>query len=287
MEEDQGVQLSIDMVVQVGDQKVQEEGQEALQVDKPMWKEGVSAQREDMKEGLTVLTQDLEQEVPRDRSWVMTTGSTVLNTDVRRAPETEEVQCLIVQVGEDMQVLVEEGGPVHLLIARAGEREHQSQEGKVLRETDDPIALVETGDLTVLIGIGGPGVLKGGLIAQPEEDLALHLILGTGAYLTPPYLMLILLGRCLLLHSIINTNSFPPWPPQHTQATQTHLKDCLLTKGWRGSTVSGLNTSKLLPWTSVVLPQGFLVFNLITPLLCHLVGPNMQHHCHLVLDCQP
>jgi len=241
-----------------------------------------------MKEGLTVLTQDTEQEVPRDWSWAMNPGNTVLITANRRAPETEEVQCLIVQVGEDMRVLAEEGGPVHLLIARAEEQEHQSQEDIVLRETDGPIALVETGDLTVLIEIGDPGVLKGGLTAQPEEDLALHLIIGTGACLTPPYLMLILQGKCLLLHFIININSSHPWLPQHTQDTLTHLKDFLLMKGWRGSTVSGLNMSKLLPWTSVVLPQGFLVFNLIIPLLCHLVGPNnMQHHCHSVRDCQP
>jgi len=140
----------------------------------------------------------------------------------------------------------------------------------------------------VLIEIGDPGVLKGGLTAQPEEDLALHLIIGTGACLTPPYLMLILQGKCLLLHFIININSSHPWLPQHTQDTLTHLKDFLLMKGWRGSTVSRLNMSKLLPWTSVVLPQGFLVFNLIIPLLCHLVGPNnMQHHCHSVRDCQP
>jgi len=124
VEEDQAV---LDMVVQVGDLKVQEEGQEALQVDNLMWTEGLSAQKEDMKEGLTVQTTDLEQEVPRDLA--LSPGSSVLITAARRAHETEEVQCLIVQVGEDMQVLVEEGGLVHLHIAQAGEREHQSQEG--------------------------------------------------------------------------------------------------------------------------------------------------------------
>merc|ERR1719206_153690 len=179
-----------------------------------MWTEGLSAQREGMKEDLIALNQELELGVPRKWLMAMITGCIALII-VKRAPETEEVQCFIVQAGEDWQVLVEEGGLVHLLIARVGEREHQSLD-EVLTETEDSTALAEIGSPTAQTGIEGPEVLKGGLTVLQEGGSALPMILVTGACLTPPYLMLILPGRCLLHHFIINTNNSHPWHLQQT-----------------------------------------------------------------------
>merc|ERR1719477_285948 len=112
-----------------------------------MWTEGLSAQREGMKEDLIALNQELELGVPRKWLMAMITGCIALII-VKRAPETEEVQCFIVQAGEDWQVPVEEGGLVHLLIARVGEREHQSPGDQVLTGTEDSTALAEIGSPT-------------------------------------------------------------------------------------------------------------------------------------------
>lgn len=97
----------------------------------------------------TVLIKSLE--VQKICHQVLNTDSTALTIARRAREEIEEAPDLIVQEGEDTQVLAEEEDHVHLHTALAEELDHQNP-----------------GDL-VLIGRGEPTVLTEGTTALTED----------------------------------------------------------------------------------------------------------------------